>query len=92
MKLNVFLAIAMMVAVPASMSAQQTEDRTHLHSPETRAGLLSKDVVAHMIEQHGYSAVANLRLDGSVYRAEAQKNGANVNLEVDALSGRILNK
>jgi hypothetical protein len=65
--------------------AQQGHD-----TPETRTGQMSIEVVAQLLREHGFSDVANLRLDGAVYRAEATKGGARVDIERDPLSGRLL--
>jgi hypothetical protein len=63
----------------------------HKHTiPETRIGQMSTEVVAQLLREHGFSDVANLRLDGAVYRAQATKGGARVDVEMDARSGRLL--
>ena len=59
----------------------------HKHNiPETQIGQVSAEVATQLLREHGFSDVTNLRLEGAVYRAEATKGGARLNVEVDARS------
>jgi hypothetical protein len=69
--------------------AQQQKHTPH-HVPDTRVGQVSQEVVAQFLREHGFAEVTNLRLEANIYRAEATKNGARVNVEVDARTGRLL--
>jgi hypothetical protein len=85
-------AIATLFLAASCLSAQSVAQPTHSpdHIPGTRVGQVSPEVVTQLLHQHGFSDVTNLRLDGTVYRAEATKGGARVNVEVDGHSGRLL--
>jgi len=84
------LAVCMVTASSWPGLAQQAKDRHDLHTPQTRVGQVSQEIVAQLLRGHGFSDIANLRLEGGVYRAEASKDGSRVNVEVDAISGRLL--
>ena len=70
--------------------AQTTQHEHPMNSPATRVGQVSQEAVEQSLREHGFADVTNLRLEAGIYRAEAMKNGARVNIEVDALSGRLL--
>jgi len=90
MKTPAVIALLSVSALASPCFAQQSPTPDPMHSPATRVGLVSPEVVAQSLREHGFTDVVNLRLEGSIYRAEARKNGVPVQIEVDAISGRLL--
>ena len=90
MKSEFAIALLAALALAWPSFAQTTQQQHPMHSPATRVGQVSQEIVVQSLREHGVSDVANLRLEAGIYRAEATKNGARVNIEVDALSGRLL--
>jgi hypothetical protein len=79
-------ALAAALAITAAPAAAQHTQ----HTPESRVGRLSEEVVVARLNAAGFTEVQNLRLEDAVYRADAVRNGQRIRVEVDAVSGRIL--
>ena len=90
MKSGFAIALVAASALAWPSFAQTTQQQHPMHGPATRVGQVSPEIVEQLLRGHGFSDVANLRLEAGIYRAEATKNGARMNIEVDALSGRFL--
>jgi hypothetical protein len=90
MKSGSVIALIAASALSWPSFAQTTQEQHPMHSPATRVGQVSPEIVAQLLREHGFSDVSNLRLEAGIYRAEATKDGARMNIEVDALSGRFL--
>jgi hypothetical protein len=60
------------------------------HTPQSRLGMLSDEVARSLLQSHGFENVERLRLEGNLYRADAMKGGNRVEIELDAINGRLL--
>jgi hypothetical protein len=91
-KLTQVLAM-LLVTIPGTAAMAQPPphaDHTAPHTPQSRVGMVSDEVVRSLLQSHGFENVERLRLDGNRYRAEATKAGNRVEIEIDAVSGRLL--
>jgi predicted small secreted protein len=56
----------------------------------TQSGAMSEGQIRNALQSEGYSQISNLRREGDAFVAQAQRNGQNMMVRVDAQSGRIL--
>jgi hypothetical protein len=81
---SMFCAAALIFGVVCSASAQN-----HTPTPEPTRGVMSDQVVVARLAQQGYDDIRNMRREGNNVIAEAVKEGRQVTVQIDGLTGQI---
>lgn len=74
----------------AAPGLEQALDLLELNSPMVNPGLVEPGQMREYLQSRGFSAISNLRRDGSFYTGTAQWHDQQVDIRVDARNGLIV--